>query len=238
MISIQRATVVLTYLLAGTLALAAEVKVGAFDFQRVSEETSRGQDLQASLGKFRDKKQSEIATKETELKTLRDQYSAQALTLSPDKRSQMEKDIQRKDLDLQSVREGARREMELEVNEAQAKFQEQLLGVVTSVGKERGYTMIFEKSQAVFFADSTDITSEIVEKFNQDSAKAAAPPAAGSAAPAAPAKPPEAKKPTPPKPPAGKPETAKPGPGGGAPGGGSKPPSGFDLPRELAARSR
>src|SRR6185436_8410917 len=109
---------------------AADLKIGVFDFQRVSEETARGQELRASLEKFGDKKKGEITTKENELKTLEDQYKAQAFSLSPDKRSQMEKDLQKKQLDLQSSRDNAQREMQIEVNEAQAKFNEQLLKVI------------------------------------------------------------------------------------------------------------
>src|SRR5207247_1540353 len=116
---IRRASLLLAFLLAARALRAAELKVGVFDFQRVSEETARGQELQSSLAKFRDKKQQDIAGKENELKVLRDQYTAQALTLSPEKRSQIEKDIQKKELDVQSAREAAQREMQLEVNEAQ-----------------------------------------------------------------------------------------------------------------------
>ena len=179
----QKAALALAGLLAGTLSFGAEVKMGFFDFQRVSEETTRGQELQSSLAKFRDKKQVEISAKENELKTLRDQYAAQALSLSPDRRSQMEKDIQKKDLELQSARESAQKEMQIEVNEAQNKFQEQLFKVISAIGKDRGYTVIFEKSQAVYTSEGADMTSEIVERFNQETTKE--PPAAAPYGPTA-----------------------------------------------------
>jgi outer membrane protein len=198
---ITKPITVLALLLAASLAATAETKFGFFDFQRVSEETSKGQELQSSLTKFREKKQGEIASKENDLKTMRDQYSAQALSLSPDKRAQLEKDIQKKELDLQSVREGAQREMQIEVNEAQQKFQEQLLKVVAAIGKDKGYTAIFERSQAVFSSDSVDMTGEVIERFNQETAKDT-PPAPASA-------PGTAEKPAPPKTPAPKGATGK-----------------------------
>jgi outer membrane protein len=183
-------------------AARAEIKLGVFDFQRVSEETAKGQALQASLSKFRDKKQTEISSRENELKTLRDQYAAQALSLSPDKRSEMEKEMQKKDLDLQTLRDSAQKEMQLEVSEAQQKFQEQLFKVITALGKERGYTVVFERSQAVYFSESSDVTSEIIERFNQDTAKeetSSPKPDVPAGKEAAPAKPP-APSPAPKKP--------------------------------------
>ena len=213
----MKAAVAITGVLAAGL-VRADLKIGVFDFQRVSEETARGQELRASLEKFGDKKKGEITTKENELKTLEDQYKAQAFSLSPDKRSQMEKDLQKKQLDLQSSRDNAQREMQIEVNEAQAKFNEQLLKVINDLGKERGYTLIFAKEQVAFSGDAADMTSEVIERFNQQSGKpdsgaapAAAPPATGTAPPKPAATAPAG---APPKPAANPP---KPGAAGGKP---------------------
>ena len=200
--AITKPITVLALLLAASLSATAETKFGFFDFQRVSEETSKGQELQSSLTKFREKKQDEIATKENDLKAMRDQYSAQALSLSPDKRAQLEKDIQKKELDVQSLREGAQREMQIEVNEAQQKFQEQLLKVVAAIGKDKGYTAIFERSQAVFSSESVDMTGEVIERFNQETAKQTPPPPPAPEAGAGGK--PAGEKPAPPKPPAPK----------------------------------
>lgn len=209
---IRTITGVLACLFLTTLCSAAEMKIGFFDFQRVSEETTRGQELQSSLARFRDKKQAEIASKENDLKALRDQFNAQALSLSPEKSSQMQKEIQKKDLELQSIRENAQKEMQIEVNEAQAKFQDQLFKVITALGRDRSYTVIFEKSQAVFAAEAADMTGEVVQRFNEETAKepAVAAPAEALAAPKGP-KPADDKKPAPPKPAAGpKPAGPKP----------------------------
>lgn len=200
MTSSRHAAIVLSVLLALVLGpvCRAEMKIGVFDFQRVSEETARGQQLRASLERFGDKKKSEIAAKEGELKTMEDQYKAQAFSLSPDKRSQLEKDIQKKQLELQSYRENAQREMQIEVNEAQSKFNEQLLRVINTLGKERGYALVFAKEQVAFASDAADMTSEVIEHFNLETAKES--PTAGAAPQVAPAATPPAPKPAAPPP--------------------------------------
>ncbi len=187
MIKAKALCVLMACLLAAGAAMAVEAKLGVFDFQRVSEETARGQELRANLEKFGDKKKGELAAKEAELKALEDQYKAQAFSLAPDRRAQMEKDLQKKQLDLQSSRESAQKEMQIEVNEAQGKFNEELIKVISAVGKERGYTLIFAKEQVAFASETVDITSEVIERFNKDSAKGAAPAAAPAAAAPAPA---------------------------------------------------
>src|SRR5213594_3379629 len=92
--------------IAGALALASsagaqELKIGTFDFDRVSKDTQEGQRLQKQLKDFQEKKQAGLATKEKELKDLQDQLQTQALSLSPERRTAMEKDLQRKQNDLQ-----------------------------------------------------------------------------------------------------------------------------------------
>ena len=178
--------------LAAGSAFAADVKIGVFDFQRVSEETARGQELRASLEKFGDKKKSEITAKENELKAMEEKYKAEAFSLTAERRSQMEKDIQKKQLDLQSFRESAQKEMQIEVNEAQGKFNDQLLSIINSLGKERGYTLVFAKEQVAFASDAADMTSELIERFNQETAKTGTAPAAKPAAETKPAAPPAA----------------------------------------------
>jgi outer membrane protein len=187
--------------LAAGSVFAADVKIGVFDFQRVSEETARGQELRASLEKFGDKKKSEISAKEGELKSMEDKYKAEAFSLTAEKRAQMEKEIQKKQLELQSYRDSAQKEMQIEVNEAQGKFNEQLLSVINALGKERGYTLVFAKEQVAFAADTADMTSELIERFNQETAK---PPAAAAAPGAGGAKPADDKKPAAPPAPAPK----------------------------------
>ena len=118
-------------LLAATISTAraqqATVKIGVFDPQRVSEETDEGKKVQADLTALRDKKQSELAGKEKELNELQNQLTTQGLSLSPEKRTLLERDIQKKTLELQQGRESARNEMQFELGAAQGKFQDKLL---------------------------------------------------------------------------------------------------------------
>jgi outer membrane protein len=162
----------------------AAQRVGVFDAQRLSEETNEGKRVQADLTAFREKKTTELTGKEKEINDLQAQLQAQSLSLSAERRQAMEKDIQRKMLDLKTARDSATNEFQLELQNAQGRFQDQLFQVVEQFARSEGFSIIFERSQVAFAAEAVDITTALVDAFNR---MAAAPPAAP--APAADSKP-------------------------------------------------
>jgi outer membrane protein len=174
---------------------ATPEKIGVFDAQRVSEETAEGKRVQTRLTAFSEKKRAELVAKEKEAQDLQDKLNAQALSLSPEKRSGMEKDLQKKVLELNQARDGAQREMQLEVAEAENSFREKLLAAVESFGREEGFAIVLERGAAIYVHPSHDVTTAIVDRFNRmfpvtpeapapkDEGKAATPPAPPPAAP-------------------------------------------------------
>jgi outer membrane protein len=152
--------------------------VGVFDAQRLSEETTEGKRVQTELTALKDKKQGELAGKEKELNDLQAQLQAQSLSLSGERRQALEKDIQRKMLDLKSARDAATNEFQLELQNAQTRFQEQLFRVVENFARQEGFSLLFEKSQVAFAAEAVDVTTALVDAFNRATP---APPAAAPA---------------------------------------------------------
>jgi len=179
-----------TILVAATAPTSAQttpaLKIGVFDANRVSEETDEGKKIAAKLSAFGEKKKAELAAKDKEINDLRAQLDSQNLSLSPEKLQQMQKDVQRKGLELQQAQEAARSEFQIEVSEAQNKFQEQLIRVINQFGRDEGFTLVLERSTGgvAFASESIDVTTAIVDKFNEivkppatDAPAAAKPPA-------------------------------------------------------------
>jgi outer membrane protein len=170
----------------------ALLKLGIFDANRVSEETDEGKRIAAKLSAFGDKKKAELSAKDKEIADLRAQLDSQNLSLSPEKQQQMQRDIQKKTLELQQGQEAARNEFQIEVSDAQNKFQEQLIRVINQFGRDEGFTLIIERTTGgvAFAAEAIDVTTAIVDKFNEvvkapadDKAPTAAKPAAPAPAP-------------------------------------------------------
>jgi outer membrane protein len=148
------------------LAQQPALKIGVFDPQRVSEETDEGRRVQAELTALRDKKQAEIAAKEKELLDLQTQMRAQELSLSAERRAAMDRDIQKKALEVQQAKEAAQNEIRFELGAAQQRFQDRLLVVVEQFGRDEGFTLILDRNMAAFATQSIDLTTAIVDRFN------------------------------------------------------------------------
>ena len=149
-------------------AAAAEgIRVGVFNAQTVSESTEIGKKIQAQLTAFSEEKEKQIAERQKKLADLRQQLSQQSLSLSGDKRAELEKDIQRHVLALQSFQETARSELELEYTSATRGFQEKLLAAISEFGKNEGFTLILDTSQVAWFDTSVDLTSALIDRFNK-----------------------------------------------------------------------
>jgi outer membrane protein len=162
-------------------AAAQSSKIGVFDPQRVSEETALGRQVQADIGAFREQKQSEISAKQDQLEELEKQLGQQSLSLSSERRSQMERDIQRLRLDIQSLTETATRELQLELGAASDDFQRKLLAAVESFGKDEGFSLLLDRSLVAWSAEAIDVTGAIVERFDRLFPGTAAPASGGSA---------------------------------------------------------
>ena len=159
-------------------AHAQSIKIGVFDPARVSEEVADARELQANLIKMRETKQAEIAAKEQALNDLRQRLQQQALSLSPDKRTAMEIDVQRKAIEVNSMKDIASQELQLEFAAAEARFNDKLRAVVEQYGRDQGFALILDATSVAWASTAIDVTTPIVDQYNK-----MYPSAAGAAAP-------------------------------------------------------
>lgn len=153
--------------LAVPVAAQTSLKIGVFDPQRLSEETVEGQRAASELAAIRDGKQQEIAGMESSLAALQDQLSKQALSLSIDKRTALQIDIQRKQLGLNNARELAFRELQIDIEAAEAKFNDKLRSVVSQFGRDEGFTLILEAGAVAWSAAAIDVTAPLIDQFDK-----------------------------------------------------------------------
>ncbi len=146
---------------------AQAIKIGVFDPSRVSEEVADAQLLQASLIQMRETKQTAIAAKEQSLNDLRQKLQQQLLSLSPDKRTTMEVDIQRKIIEVNSMKEVANQELQLEFAAAEARFNDKLRGVVEQYGRDQGFALILDLTTIAWASTAIDVTVPIIDQYNR-----------------------------------------------------------------------
>jgi Skp family chaperone for outer membrane proteins len=154
-------------LAAAPAAAQSALKVGVFDSQRVSEESAEGKRIQGELGALAEAKQAELAAMEQAINDLQQRLSQQQLSLSAERRAALEMDIQRKALALNTAKDLATRELQLEYGAAEAQFNEKLRTVVTQFGLDENFSLLLEYGAVAWSAASIDVTTAIIDLFSK-----------------------------------------------------------------------
>ncbi len=159
---------IIALFLIGSTANAQEpLKVGVFDSQRITTETIEGQKIQADLSAASAAKQKQLAAMEQEISDLQQRLEQQQLSLSVDRRTALEIDIQRRILALNNAKDLATRELQLEIAAAEAKFNEKLRLAVEQFGKSEEFDLLLEYGVVAWSSPANDVTTALVDLFNQ-----------------------------------------------------------------------
>jgi Skp family chaperone for outer membrane proteins len=151
-------------------------KIGVFDSKVVFEQTAEGQRLQKQLNDRRDDLRSQVEAKESEARDLQQKLREGEFTLSEERKNMLQKELQRKLVELDSLKQEANSTLRLELEDVQQQLDSKLMAVVQEIGAEQAFDLIFERNTQVVFANSTvDISPLVVERFNSKY-----PPAGGS----------------------------------------------------------
>jgi Skp family chaperone for outer membrane proteins len=160
-------------------AQGESMKIGVFDPEVLWKQTEVGKRYNQDLSAARDRLQSQIDKKQEELEGTKSKLRQQQLTLSDDKVNDMKKDILSKQTELDRLNEDATKEMKYQLGEVQGRFQEMLVKTLETYGKEKGYSLILNRSVVDFSAPGVDISQDLIAKFNEmhkPTANAAVPP--------------------------------------------------------------
>ena len=179
------------------LAQAAPQKIAVIEVQRIIQESAIGKESLARVQRLQQAKQEDLAKRQKDLRDLEQKIQEQGKSLSEEAMEKLQKDYQAKAVDLKRFQDDAQRDLEDAQRKELKTLEERIMPVIDVVGKEMGFTVIFNKFQSglLFAAEDSDITNAVITRFNTQIAAPAAKPAA-----AAPAAKPAAAAPTAPKP--------------------------------------
>lgn len=147
---------------------ARPLKIAIIDSDRVVAESTRGKAALEKLKTLQEAKVAEGRRLTQELADLRKRMEDGRLSLAPDKLEELRKQIQDKGIALERFQADAQRELEEERERALAGIERDILGVIDQVGKEQGYTLIFNKfrSGLVYAEDAVDISPIVIQRFD------------------------------------------------------------------------
>lgn len=151
------------------LAPAQEtLKVGVFDSKVVFAETAEGQRLQKVLNDKREEFRAGIQIKEEGIRELQQKLKEGEFTLSDDRKSLLQKNLQQKLVQLDSARQEANTNLRIELEDVQNQLDRKLLEIIRAVGNQQNFSLIFESNtQVVYAAAAVDISQSVVDLFNE-----------------------------------------------------------------------
>ncbi len=163
-------------------ATSTALKMGIVDLDRALKESAQGKQALATLKQFRDKVVKEINDKrrqkdsmEASLRDLQTELTAQSTVLSDAAKRDKEETYRRRVRDLRKFIDDANRfieESERELREREAELTSrllrELLEIIRAIGKEEGFTVIFERNDRflLYAADAIDLTEKIIKRFD------------------------------------------------------------------------
>jgi Skp family chaperone for outer membrane proteins len=185
-------------------APARGLSIGWVDLERVVQTSAEGKIASAKVQALTQKKSGELGEKNKQLQAAQQKLQAGGTVLNDSARTQLEREVERLNIDLQRMQQDAQQELQELQAELQAEFMKKLSPIIERVVKERNINMLFSRVEAgIVFADpALDLTEELIKRFDST---------VGTPAPAAGAKP-SAPAPAP-KPPATTPPATPPAPG-------------------------
>jgi outer membrane protein len=166
----KKVSLVIGMILLGWLgsAWAADSKIAYVDIQRAINECNAGKDAKKAITKEVEKFQRLIADRQKELQAMKESFEKQALMLTPDARTNKEKEYQNKLREFQRWGEDSQNELNQKRVEMERNISIALVKVIQKIGADDGYTLIFEKNEnIVLFASKTiDITDRAIKAFD------------------------------------------------------------------------
>jgi outer membrane protein len=153
---------------AAAQAAAQGVKVAVIDVQRLVTDSVAGKDALAKLKKLQETKIAEGKAKQDEIDQLRKRLNEGRLSLADDKLAELEKQLEERVTSFRRFQEDAERELAKSRDGAFAEIEKKVSPLIEQVGREGGYTLIFNKFQSglVFAIESSDITDQIIQRFD------------------------------------------------------------------------
>src|SRR6266403_6291619 len=198
-----------SFTLAVATALAANAqgpptKVAVISIQGAIAATKDGQKAIAELDSKASPKRKELDQKQTDINNLKDQLNKGTNTLSEATKAELYKNIQQKTTSLQRDFEDAQADMDQEQQKMLQQLGQKILAVIERYARDNGFAMVVDVSSpqtpVMYASPSIDITKEIIDLYDKNSATMSTPPPANKpATPLVPTQRPATPKPPPTK---------------------------------------
>jgi outer membrane protein len=138
------------------------------DVQRIASESTAGRAATDKIKALQDEKVRELQQRQQALQSDQERLEQSGSVLSDQARVQLQREIERKSLDLQRFSEDAQDDVTALTQQLQMEFEEQLVPVIDRVAREKQLHMVFNvfDSGLIWAEQGMDLTFEIIQALN------------------------------------------------------------------------
>jgi outer membrane protein len=143
-------------------------KIAYVSVQAIASNSTEGKAATAKLGEYQKKKAAELGEKNKALQAAQTKLQQGGSVLNDQARSQLEKEIEKMNREIQFFQQDAQTEGQELQNQLQSEFQEKLNPILEQVANEKGLHMIIDvaNSGAVWANTGLDLTAEVIRRFD------------------------------------------------------------------------
>lgn len=154
-------------LLTPVFSYSQENKIGIIDLQMVIANSKAGKAAKSAFEAEFKQKQQIIESKSSQLEAMKNEFIQNGPVMNEVTRKQKAEQIDQLDKELQRSRADFKDELQKRDYELLEKILKDLDGVIQSIGKSGGYTLIIEKTEGgVIYAPTLDITQQVIQAYD------------------------------------------------------------------------
>ena len=143
-------------------------KIAYINIQRIANESAEGKAATAKVQALVQKKQAEANEKNKILQADQAKLASGGSVMSEAARAELEKKIERQNVELQRATQDAQQEVQELQQQLQADFQRKLMPIVQQVAQAKGIHVLFSAADSgIVWADGgLDITGDVIKQFD------------------------------------------------------------------------
>jgi outer membrane protein len=163
----RRLLISLSLLLAARAVHAEAMKIGYVDVQRAVQEVEEGKQARARLKSELDAKRASLDQKRATLEKMKSDYDKQVVTMSDETKRKKQEELQKAFIEAQNEAGQMQEELTGKEQEAMSGISKRLLQIVAEVSDKESFTFVLDKSALLYAPAASDVTNEVVRRYNE-----------------------------------------------------------------------
>jgi outer membrane protein len=115
--------------------------------------------------------ESALKRKGSEIEKISKRLERESMVMSKEMREEKEREQRIKINDFKSLQKKFRSDLQKLEGQLMNQLQQDIKGLVDSIGKKKGYLLIINKYNVIYSPDSIDITDDLIKQLNAKTAK-------------------------------------------------------------------